>query len=106
MYKLLKISALMVCILGQASCFVGTDTRIDLEEFDDLEQQSLNKLNWDRFKKGLMPAKLNQELMVMAQNEANRLANISDVSEFQFNISRKLLVNVFRIVGRDFKGGK
>lgn len=107
MYKLV---ASVIFILACVSCSNmsktasnGT-TEIDLDDFDDLELQSLAYLNKDRRSKGIKPAQMNQELMVMAQNEADRLANISNIEPFLFSVNRKMFVNLFRIIGKNKKG--
>ena len=79
-------------------------SHIDLDDFDDLELQSLHYLNRERQLKGIKAAVLNHELMVMAQNEADRLANLSHIEAFRFNVDKKLTVNLFRIVGKNAKG--
>ena len=105
MHKLLVILVLFAFLnavsLGQ-QIINGTD--IDLEDFDDLEHQSLIYLNRERSEDGIKAAQLNQELMVMAQNEANRLANVSNIETFQFSVERKLIINLYRIIGKNKKG--
>jgi hypothetical protein len=80
------------------------DYKIDLTDFDKLELQSLNQLNRDRAMRGLQKVNLSEELNVMAHNEANRLANQSRIDPFNFDTSRKLFVQLFRLVGKNHRG--
>ncbi len=78
---------------------------INLEDFDFLELQSLIFLNQVRVKNGMRKVVLNQELMAMAQNEADRLANQTLIGQFPFKTDKKLMVQIFRLVGKNHRGG-
>lgn len=80
--------------------------KIDLADLDEMEQQSLNYLNRYRNMVGMKEVQISQELMVMAQNEADRLANLSSLETFSFNVdNRSILANLYRITAMNKKGG-
>lgn len=78
-----------IFLLEQLLAQIPTLRNVTIEEFDQDELFSLESFNDQREKSSLEPITLDQELMLIAQRESERLAKINKLETMPVRIERK-----------------
>lgn len=76
-------------LLGNSLSQIPTIRNVSIAEFDQDELFSLESFNDQRVKNSLEPISLDQELMLIAQRESERLAMINRLETLSVRIEKK-----------------